>query len=71
VSATCERRGAGYRLRIVLAPQAFDAAPVAEFNFDWGVNDADRAKRESQLMWSGTRDNWGDARGFGRMRAVR
>ena len=60
----------GYRVEIALPSELLEYEGMkvsARFNFDLGINDADGAGRESQLMWSGGRNNWSDARRFGRM----
>ncbi|MBD3243213.1 MAG: family 43 glycosylhydrolase [Chitinivibrionales bacterium] len=65
------RTSHGYRMQITI-PRAvleYEGMEVGStFNFDLGINDADSGPRETQLMWSGTSMNWGDARCFGRMR---
>jgi hypothetical protein len=41
------------------------------FNFDLGVNDADTGQRETQLLWSGSAENWHDPSCFGRLAPLR
>jgi 3',5'-cyclic AMP phosphodiesterase CpdA len=64
----------GYRVSVFLPfagleEKHFLPGPDGRLNFALGLNDADGAgSRESQLMWSGTPGNWGNASAFGRMR---
>ena len=68
VAASCQKLQRGYRMQVRVAPVS---RPGKEFRLDIGVNDNDgRGARETQLMWSGTADNWNDTRCFGRMKPV-
>lgn len=60
----------GYRFVVFLPAEGLKAnhfLPGAQFHFSFGMNDADAATRESQLMWSGTSQNCTDTSVFGRM----
>jgi len=59
----------GYTVTLT-APRAFlekvASAPVSSFGFDLAVDDADQTdNRKAQLMWVGTKHNFGNPRGFG------
>jgi hypothetical protein len=70
--ASSEVTAAGYTVEVFLPAEGIERrhlVPGDEFNFDFGVNDADaEAKRETQLMWSGTGKNHRDPAAFGRLR---
>ena len=60
----------GYRLEIFLPFKGLKSnhhQPGNTFNFTFGVNDADGNGHKTQIMWSGTGQNYADARLFGRL----
>jgi len=63
--------GTGYHVEIFLPYDGLTGNhpfPQGNFNFDLGINDADSSgARESQIMWSGSRDNWRTPLCFGRL----
>ncbi len=64
------RTAQGYRMTITIPRAVLEYEGMtfgSSFNLDIGINDADGGPRETQLMWSGTSMNWGDARCFGRV----
>ena len=58
----------GYRLEAFFPFTMFKYQPEEEFNFDIGVIDYDDESNLSQMVWSGTEDNYKDALWFGRMK---
>ena len=62
--------GRGYSIEVFLPFDGFTTnhfKPGDQFNFSFGVDDADQGKRKDQLMWSGSSHNGFDAAAFGRM----
>ena len=68
VKSTSKRiKKKGYQMEIFLPFEGFKRnhfIPAKTFNFDMGINDADKDETESQLMWAGTDINFKDASKF-------
>jgi|GEM_PF-3358123 len=62
----------GYRVEVYFPFSMFAYPPDEEFNFDVGVIDFDSSNsgKMKQMVWSGTKDNFGDALWFGHMKRL-
>jgi len=60
----------GYRVDVFLPSEGLVSNNFIfdkEFNFSYGINDADADVRESQVMWSGSEMNYCDPTAYGRL----
>ncbi len=60
----------GYFIEVFLPYQGLSEnhyLPGNQFKFDFAVNDADKEKRETVMIWAGKHDNWKNPNNFARV----